>query len=187
MQRCPESYSCEACAARRHGRESRAMLLTAKHISLAGMRWRERIVPGDRIAPRVRMPSACRWRRDLSNDSGALVVVKCLFDVGNLAHNWPIPENRCGQLLPRRVWRVEDCIVPEVSLFHATIRCRLPLPLSCSSTKFLRNQMVGIPELLCSGVGDSCKCATTGGTPIRGEDRLPHHEHLELRVRVGAQ
>src|ERR1700682_5238231 len=105
---------------------------------------------GDRIAPRVRTPSACHWRRDLSNDSGALVVVKCLFDVGDLAHNRPIPESRCGYLLPRRVWQVEDCIIPEVSLFHATIGGGRPLSLSCSSIKFLRNQMVGIPELLCS-------------------------------------
>lgn len=142
---------------------------------------------GVRFAPRVRTPSAWRWRRDLSNDSGALVVVKCLFDIGNLAHNRPIPENRCGHLLPRRVWRVEDCIIPEVSLFHAAIGCGLPSRLSCSSIKFLRYQMVGIPELLCSRVGDSCKGATTGGTPIRGEDWLPHYQYAELGVRIGAQ
>ena len=36
------------------------MLLTAKYISLAGMRWRERMVPGDR-AWTQRLPVRFEW------------------------------------------------------------------------------------------------------------------------------
>jgi hypothetical protein len=115
------------------------------------------------------------------------VIVKCVFDIGDLAYNRPIPENRSGHLPPLGVWRVEDCIIPEVSLFHATIGCGLPLLLSCYSTEFLRNQMLRVPKLRCTLVRDSRKYATAGGTPIRGENRLPHHQHTELRVRIGVQ
>jgi hypothetical protein len=79
---------------------------------------------------------------------------------------------------------IQNRFVPVESFLNAAIRLRLRRNSGCAILQFCGHHMLRVPELTHSTIRDSSERASTRRSPVRWEDRFPHHEHPQLSVAV---
>jgi len=82
---------------------------------------------------------------------------------------------------------IQNRLVPVETFLNAAIWFRLRGSSACTILQFPGHDMLWVPELTNSAVGNSSERAATGCPPIRGEDRLPHYEHAYLSIGLPRQ
>jgi hypothetical protein len=103
--------------------------------------------------------------------------VQGVLKVWNDANYRAVPKHRSRSILPMRACRKQNRIVPVEPFLNTAIWFRLRRSSACTILQFQRHDMLGIPELACAAVCNSCERAATRRPPVRCEDRLPHDKH----------
>lgn len=95
----------------------------------------------------------------------------------------PIPKDRRWVITPIRVRAIKNGLIPIETFIEAAIWRRQRM-LVRIFFQFLRNQMVGIPELPSPRIGNARQRAAARRSPVGRKDRLPHYQNSQLPVRA---
>lgn len=93
--------------------------------------------------------------------------------------NRPTPEDGHWGALPSQAWRVEKSLVPEEAVVEATGGRRLTGS-SRAASDFLRNEVLGVPELVHARIGNASEDAAARRAPIGGENGLPNYQDAKI-------